>query len=179
LLFADEPQAVLPKRCGIKVYRYKTTEGQGFREALAFDPKTVEGCLYNQIRDAVKLTTEIAETIPKMGDDSLETIRYPNETLHEIITNAALHRDYSVADDVQNEPALLLEQRGPDDQVCDLGFIFERDEEHAIRGAGTLAHEHEPRERDPPTIPYSAQIGSRQVALGRQVFSEESNRMGA
>ncbi|KAJ1681388.1 hypothetical protein LUZ63_023391 [Rhynchospora breviuscula] len=46
LLFADEPQAALPKRCGIKVYRY------------------------------------------------------PTETLHEVITNAVLHRDYSVLDDV-------------------------------------------------------------------------------
>lgn len=25
VLFADEPQAALPKRCGIKIYRYKTT----------------------------------------------------------------------------------------------------------------------------------------------------------
>jgi len=100
LLFADEPQAILPKRCGIKIYRYKTSEPQGFREALAFDPKTVEGCLYNQIRDAVNLTTEIAETIPKMGDESLQLIKYPNETLHEIIVNAALHCDYSVADEV-------------------------------------------------------------------------------
>lgn len=30
----------------------------------------------------------------------LEAIKYPQQTLHEIITNAVLHRDYSVADDV-------------------------------------------------------------------------------
>jgi ATP-dependent DNA helicase RecG len=30
----------------------------------------------------------------------LEKIEYPIETLHEIITNAVLHRDYGVADDV-------------------------------------------------------------------------------
>jgi len=35
-----------------------------------------------------------------VGDDSLESIKYPTETLHEIITNAILHRDYSIADDV-------------------------------------------------------------------------------
>jgi hypothetical protein len=29
LLFADEPQAVLPKHCGIKVYWYKTSEAEG------------------------------------------------------------------------------------------------------------------------------------------------------
>ena len=100
LLFAEEPQAALPKRCGIKVYQYKTSESEGMREELVFDPKTVEGCLYDQIKTAVKLTTEIIECIPKLGDDALEKIKYPNETLHEIITNAVIHRDYSVGDDV-------------------------------------------------------------------------------
>ena len=100
LLFAEEPQAVLPKRCGIKVYQYKTSESEGMREELVFVPKTVEGCLYEQITSAVTLTTEIIESIPKLGDDALEKIKYPNETLHEIITNAVIHRDYSVADDV-------------------------------------------------------------------------------
>jgi ATP-dependent DNA helicase RecG len=100
LLFADEPQATLPKRCGIKVSRYKTREAAGFREALDGIPKTVEGCLYQQIKRAVSLTREITESIPKMGQDSLESISYPTETLHEIITNAVLHRDYHIADDV-------------------------------------------------------------------------------
>lgn len=100
LLFADEPQAALPKRCGIKVYRYKTREQEGFRSALAFDPVTVEGPLYDQIREAVRVTTEYTEAIPKFGEETLEAIKYPPETLHEIVTNAVLHRDYSVADDV-------------------------------------------------------------------------------
>jgi ATP-dependent DNA helicase RecG len=100
LLFAEEPQAALPKRCGIKVYQYKTSESEGMREEMVFDPKTVEGCLYSQIKAAVTLTTEIIESIPKLGDDTLEKIKYPNETLHEIITNAVIHRDYSLGDDV-------------------------------------------------------------------------------
>src|SRR5271165_2517727 len=36
LLFADEPQAVIPKHCGIKIYRFKTNATEGFREAEAF-----------------------------------------------------------------------------------------------------------------------------------------------
>ncbi len=100
LLFADEPQAILPKHCGIKVYRYKTKEAAGFREVMEFTPKTVEGCLYDQIQAAVDLTREVAESIPKMGVGSLESIQYPTETLHEIITNAVIHRDYSITDDV-------------------------------------------------------------------------------
>lgn len=100
LLFAEEPQAPLPKRCGIKVYRYKTKEAEGFRDALEANPETVEGCVYDQIKTAVQVTTEITEKIPRMGEEKLETIHYPPETLHEIITNAVIHRDYSVADDV-------------------------------------------------------------------------------
>lgn len=34
VLFCDVPQAVLPKRCGIKIYRYKTSKGAGNRETL-------------------------------------------------------------------------------------------------------------------------------------------------
>ena len=67
---------------------------------LDSDPTTVEGCLYDQIKKAVGVTIGITEKIPRMGEDSLETIKYPPETLHEIITNAVIHRDYSVADDV-------------------------------------------------------------------------------
>ena len=101
LLFADEPQAILPKHCGIKVYRFKTTASEGFREAEAFIPKTVEGCLYRQIRLAVALTTDIIQQIPKMGAVAgFETVQYPPQTLHEIIANAVIHRDYSITDDI-------------------------------------------------------------------------------
>lgn len=100
LLFAEEPQAQLPKRSGIKVYRYGTQEAEGFREVLAFIPITVEGCLYQQIKTAVQVTIKEAENIPRLGVEGLESIKYPPETLHEIITNAVIHRDYSIADDV-------------------------------------------------------------------------------
>lgn len=100
LLFADEPQAVLPKRSAIKVYRYRTTAEQGTRETLEFDPITIEGCLYKQIRDAVQKTRDLIQGVKVVGETGLETIRYPPETLHEIITNAVLHRDYSVLDDI-------------------------------------------------------------------------------
>lgn len=100
LLFSEEPQAAMPKRCGVKLYRYKTREAEGFRDVLASDPKTIEGCLYEQIKQAVAETIKIAESIPKITDEGFQKIEYPKETLHEIIANAVIHRDYSVADDV-------------------------------------------------------------------------------
>jgi ATP-dependent DNA helicase RecG len=100
LLYADEPQAALPKRSAIKLYRYQTKEEEGSRDKLVFDPETIEGCAYAQIKTAVSRTKEIIEGISKLGEKGLEKISYPDETLHEIITNAVLHRDYSIASDV-------------------------------------------------------------------------------
>lgn len=101
LLFADEPQAILPKRCGVKIFRYKTKDIEGTRETLAFDPITIEGCLYDQIQKTIAETRRLIEEIPIMGAGGLESINYPEETIHEIVTNALLHRDYSIIADVR------------------------------------------------------------------------------
>jgi len=99
LLFSDEPQTDIPK-AAIKIYRYKTTAAQGTRETLAANPISVEGCAYNQIYNAVDSTKRLMEEIPVMGPDGLETLEYPTEALHEIVTNAVIHRGYSIQDDI-------------------------------------------------------------------------------
>ena len=99
LLFSDEPQICLPKRSSIKNFRYQTS-GEAERDTLVGVPVTVEGCAYSQIYEAVSKTKEIIESIKKFGKE-FETIEYPEETVHEIITNAVLHRDYSITTDIQ------------------------------------------------------------------------------
>ncbi|MCX4197534.1 ATP-dependent DNA helicase RecG, partial [Methylobacterium organophilum] len=101
LLFADEPQAALPKRSAIKIYRYGTVEEGPSRDVLMFQPLTIEGPIYDVIKEAVAQTKQIVEGITRIGETGLETISYPDETLHEIITNAVLHRDYSHQTDCQ------------------------------------------------------------------------------
>lgn len=100
LLFADEPQAAIPKRCGLKIYRYKTKNDEGSRETLDFDPISIEGCAYDQIKAAVQKSTEIIESVRVSTPSGLATVAYPSTALHEVITNAVLHRDYSIADDI-------------------------------------------------------------------------------
>jgi ATP-dependent DNA helicase RecG len=100
VLFSDLPQAVLPKRTGIKIYRYKTGATEGTRDTLVDLPVSIEGCAYDVIASAVKATREIISGIQVFGAKGLEPVSYPKETLHEVITNAVLHRDYSIADDV-------------------------------------------------------------------------------
>jgi ATP-dependent DNA helicase RecG len=99
LLFSDEPQVDLPKSA-IKIYRYKTTDAVGTRATLAFDPLSIDGNLYNQIFAAVAATKKLTEEVPLLGTEGLEKIEYPGEAIHEIITNAVIHRDYSINDDV-------------------------------------------------------------------------------
>lgn len=100
LLFSDEPQAALPKQSGIKIYRYKTKATEGTRETLDFDPISIEGPAYDQIYEAVEKATEIIESGKVLKETGLEGIDYPHKALHEIVTNAVLHRDYSIAADI-------------------------------------------------------------------------------
>lgn len=99
VLFSDEPQISLPKS-GVKVYRYKTTNIEGTRDSLAFDPVSIEGNAASLIAQAVDSTIQTTQDIPKLGPAGLEKILYPKEAIHEVVTNAIIHRDYSVNDEV-------------------------------------------------------------------------------
>ena len=99
LLFAEEPQAVLPKS-GVKLFRYKTP-GPPTRETLVGEPEAIEGTTYNVIYEAVRKTVAMVEGIQRLGPQGFEPVVYPEKALHEIVTNAVLHRDYSMATDVQ------------------------------------------------------------------------------
>lgn len=99
LLYSDEPQICLPKRSSIKIVRYRTV-GDSDRDTMSEDPITIEGDAYHQIYRAVSAVKQIIESMKRLGH-GLESVEYPEETLHEIITNAVLHRDYSIATDIQ------------------------------------------------------------------------------
>lgn len=101
LLFADEPQVYLPKRSAIKLLRYKSSDVEGHRDQLEADPQTFEGCLTQQIEAAVDAIVSMVQSTPVQTGKGLEAVTYPRETLHEIVTNAVLHRDYSIQTDVQ------------------------------------------------------------------------------
>ena len=102
LLYDECPQATLPKQSAIKILRYHTEESEGTRETLDNGfPLTIEGDIYSLIHSAVQKTKEIVETSGVVGESDTETREYPEITLHEIITNAVLHRDYSIKKDIQ------------------------------------------------------------------------------
>jgi len=100
LLFSEEPQALIPKRSAVKIYRYKSSDEEGERDTLVFDPITIEGDLYSLIYATVAKTKELIQNLEKLGVSGLVNIEYPEEALMEIITNAVLHRDYSLPVDI-------------------------------------------------------------------------------
>lgn len=100
ILFAEEPQAILPKQCGLKIYQYSTKNEEGARDELMFDPISIEGNAYSIIESTVNETIALIEAIRIMTANGLQNANYPREALHEVITNAVLHRDYSIADDI-------------------------------------------------------------------------------
>lgn len=100
LLFDEEPQATLPTRCAIKVYRLNTTDRVYKREHLAESPTTIEGPLEEQIRSVINRVNELlADATYRVGGE-LVKLNYPAEALFEILVNAVIHRDYSINDDV-------------------------------------------------------------------------------
>lgn len=100
LLFHPSPSAVVPRKCAIKITRYKTREEDPERDHLARQV-TVEGPSYQLIHTAVEKVTEIMSDIEVWSTQGLKKLEYPPEAIWETIVNAVIHRDYSISDDIQ------------------------------------------------------------------------------
>lgn len=100
LLFDEEPQATLDTRCAIKVYRLLTTEKDYKREQLKEDPRTINGSLESQISRAIEQIQDLLEDANVEVEGKMQKMRFPDKTIHEILVNAVIHRDYSLNDDV-------------------------------------------------------------------------------
>lgn len=100
LLFSNDPSALIPRKCSVKIVRYETKEDDPERDHLAFS-ETVEGALYQLIKKSVARVTEIMSSISVWTTEGAKSMEYPPETLWEIVVNALIHRDYSISDDVQ------------------------------------------------------------------------------
>lgn len=100
LLFADNPPAHFPKRCGIKIVYYDTRLDEPERDHLK-ENLTVSGPLYSSIHQAANKITEILSSIHIHTADGMKRVEYPREAIWEILVNAVIHRDYSISDDIQ------------------------------------------------------------------------------
>lgn len=99
LLFNDNPVNLLPRKCGIKITRYDTSEHTPEREHLK-EQINIEGSLFEQIHKTSAAVEIIMSNVKIWTPQGLEHVKYPPETLWEILVNAVIHRDYSISDDI-------------------------------------------------------------------------------
>jgi ATP-dependent DNA helicase RecG len=100
LLFSRNPSEIIPKQCAIKIARYETREDEPERDHLK-ETFTIEGHLYQQIQDAANKISDIMSSISIWTIDGLKPLKYPPEAIWEVLVNAAIHRDYSISDNIQ------------------------------------------------------------------------------
>jgi ATP-dependent DNA helicase RecG len=100
LFFSDDPQVGLNTKCGVKIYRLKTSQGEYDRDFLEDRPKSIRGPIELQIVKTKEVLLEyLQKSMIGIGTKYVDYC-YPSVALHEIIVNAILHRDYSINDDI-------------------------------------------------------------------------------
>ena len=100
LLFSENPSAILPKKCAIKITRYMTNEEEPERVHLG-KQYTVEGSLMQQINQSLAIIKSVIEEISILTDSGMEKAKYPTDAIKEVLVNAIIHRDYNISDDIQ------------------------------------------------------------------------------
>ena len=100
LLFHPAPSAVIPRKCAVKITRYETREDEPERDHLA-EQVTVEGPSYELIHNSVIEITRLMSSVDVWTTAGLKSLEYPPEAIWEVLTNAVIHRDYSISDDIQ------------------------------------------------------------------------------
>lgn len=104
LLFGKNPSVVLKSKNGIKISHY-----YGTKPTYSGDPNfvrrpfTVEGPLLHQIRETIKYFRKtVKESPPKLkGGTFRPSLLIPEWAFQEAVTNAVIHRNYFVQDDIQ------------------------------------------------------------------------------
>lgn len=104
LLFGKNPSVVIKSKCGIKIsHYYGTKPTYSGTPNFVKRPFTIEGPLMKQIEQAVEYFRGIAKSSPpKLSGASFKpTFLVPEWAFQEAVTNAVIHRNYSVQDDIQ------------------------------------------------------------------------------
>jgi ATP-dependent DNA helicase RecG len=103
LLFSEEPSGLLRTKASIRIFHYKSDKVDYLATPnLAKPPKTVSGPLISQIADAYRVVLDELASGVQMGSLGFEVVqKYPTRVIKEVITNAVIHRDYSIPSDIQ------------------------------------------------------------------------------
>jgi ATP-dependent DNA helicase RecG len=80
LLFSPNPSAFVPRKCAVKVTRYKTAEDDPERDHLA-EQFTIEGPMYKAIQETVDAIKKVMNSVEVWTSDGLKALEYPPEAI--------------------------------------------------------------------------------------------------
>lgn len=104
LLFGKNPAVTLRSKTSIKIsHYYGKSRNYSGDPNFVMRPFTIEGCLLEQIQQAMDYYRKVVrESPPKLvGASFLPTILIPEWAFQEAVTNAVIHRNYFLEDDIQ------------------------------------------------------------------------------
>jgi len=104
LLFLKNPSILLSNKCWIKIsYYYGNHENFSWEPNFRQRPFTIEWPLYKQIVECIKFFKEIVKSAPPILDSGSfkSSLRIPERVFSEAITNAVIHRNYAIQNDIQ------------------------------------------------------------------------------
>lgn len=104
LLFGKNPSISLTSKCGIKIsHYYGTKPAYTDKPNFVTRPFTIEGPLMRQIEQAIEYFRKVVKSSPPRlsGASFNPTFLIPEWAFQEAITNAVIHRNYFVQDDIQ------------------------------------------------------------------------------
>lgn len=102
LLFAENPGGLLNQKCAIRVFHYLGHQIEHTEDTnLARPPVTMDGPILHQIRQAVHAVMQELERGVQVSPTGFEVKqKYPRRVVQEAITNAVIHRDYRLSQDI-------------------------------------------------------------------------------
>ena len=104
LLFSKNPSVILKNKSGVKISHYYGTKPAYTGEPnFVRRPFTIEGPLLYQIDESVKYFQETVKNAPPKlkGGAFRSSLLIPEWAFQEAVTNAVIHRNYFIQDDVQ------------------------------------------------------------------------------
>ena len=102
LLFAEFPGSLLHRKCAIRIFHYRGHEVEYQENTnLIGKPITIDGPLIQQIRKATDGLMNEIKSNAQVSVQGFEFFQhYPRRVIQEAITNAVLHRDYRLNEDI-------------------------------------------------------------------------------
>ncbi len=104
LLFAKNPSVLLRNKCAVKISHFYGTEPSfSGNPNFVIRPFSIEGPLLAQINDTVNYFRKAVKSSPPQLKNSTfsPSLMIPEWAFQEAITNAVIHRNYSIQDDIQ------------------------------------------------------------------------------